>query len=544
MQSKRTSGILLHPTSLPSAYGIGDFGSNGYEFVDKLKKANQTLWQILPLCPVDDTNSPYQSPSAFAGEPLLIDLVGLKNLGLLTEEEINNNVVDFQGKTDFDLARKIKYPLFETAYERLKNSSSNIKSDFKKFKEREGYWLDAYTLFMSLKEELISIRSNKKDPKIQKELATFIKESKEILPKSALEQYFYGAVWCSFPKDVRAVKDEAIVSWSNQLSDRIEYFAFLQYIFYSQWQKLKCYANDNGIKIIGDIPIFVSYDSADVWQNQKDFLLDKKGFPTNIAGVPPDYFSKDGQLWGNPLYNFKNQKKANYEWWYLRFKKALEVADTVRIDHFRGFESYWKVPFGSKTAIKGAWEKSAGIKLFETISKRLDIKELPVIAEDLGVITDEVVALRNATGFPGMAILHFAFGDNLNHNYLPHMLNKNTVLYTGTHDNNTTLGWYKNASEVEKDHFRRYMNSSGENPSWDLIRLAYSSCADCVIIPLQDVLNLDSNYAMNTPGTVGGNWGFAFNWDMWQESDTQGLDYLSKLFSRNVVREEKTAKKK
>lgn len=532
MENKRTSGVLLHPTSLPSAYAIGDFGVSSYEFIDRLKKGKQTLWQILPLCPVDEANSPYQSPSAFAGEPLLIDIVELKNIGLLTEDEVNSAKVGFQGKTDFTMAKNIKYPLFEKAFSRLKESTDSFKKSFKTFKKTESYWLDGYALFMAVKENLVEARKENTD-EIKKELNIFIKESKEILPTTDIEGYFYGAAWNTFPKKLRIYDETAVKEWSKTLEERIEYFAFLQFLFSTQWKKLKNYANKNGVQVIGDIPIFVSYDSADVWQNQKEFKLDKKGFPTGVAGVPPDYFSKTGQLWGNPLYNFRNQKKNDYEWWYLRFKKAFEMADVVRVDHFRGFESYWNVPFGSKDATSGSWEKSVGIKFFETMTKRLNMKEMPVIAEDLGVITDEVNKLRKDTKFPGMGILHFAFGDNMNQGYLPHMLNKDTVLYTGTHDNNTTMGWYKNATEIEKDHFRRYMNCSGENASWDLIRLAYASCAECVMIPLQDVLNLDENFAMNTPGTIGGNWSFAFNWDMWEESATEGLAYLSELFGRN-----------
>lgn len=541
MENKRTSGILLHPTSLPSAYAIGDFGANSYEFIDRMKQGNQTLWQMLPLCPVDQTNSPYQSPSAFAGEPLLIDVVELKELGMLSTEEISSVAINFQGKTDFDLARSIKEPLFEKAFKNLENSTSQFKNGFKSFKKDESSWLDGYVLFMAVKEELIRIRSEKTE-EIQKELATFLKESKGILSETTLEDYFYNGVWCSFPKDLRTLESSALKTWTSKLSNRIEYFSFLQYTFSSQWKKLKAYANKNNIKIVGDIPIFVSYDSADVWQNQKDFQLDKKGFPTSVAGVPPDYFSAEGQLWGNPLYNFRNQKKNDFEWWCLRFKKAFEMSDIVRVDHFRGFESYWKVPFGSENAINGTWEKSVGAKFFKTIADKLKMDKLPVIAEDLGVITDEVRALRKATGFPGMAILHFAFGEDKNQGYLPHMINKDTVLYTGTHDNNTTIGWYKNATDIEKDHFRRYMNSSGENASWDLIRLAYASCADCVIIPLQDILNLDENYAMNTPGTVGGNWSFAFNWGMWQLASTEGLCYLTELFSRNLPEVEEVKK--
>ncbi len=532
MEQKRTSGILLHPTSLPSAYGIGDFGKNSFQFVDVLKKGKQTLWQMLPLCPVDSTDSPYQSPSAFAGEPLLIDLEKLIDLSLLKAEEVDRVKTHDQGKTDYALARKIKRPLFQLAFERFQENEKVFEIEFRAFIKKQAHWLEGYALFMAAKNYFVEERA-KNTPEVQKERADFVKACKNVLKADEANNYFNGASWVSFPKELRDFDAKAIVEYKKKFANEYNYYVFLQFLFDMQWTDLKVYANKNNVKIVGDLPIFVSYDSADVWQNQKDFILDKMGFPVGVAGVPPDYFSATGQLWGNPLYNFKNQKKNKFEWWYLRLKKAFEVSDIVRLDHFRGFESFWQVPFGAKDARAGEWVKSAGLPFFKEMEKRFDMEELPIIAEDLGVITEEVQELKKATGFPGMAILQFAFGSNGNVSYLPHMHEQNMVVYTGTHDNNTTKGWYGVAPEDEKDHYRRYMNTGGESPSWDFIRLAFSSTANTVIIPLQDVMDLGSEACMNKPGTATDNWNFNFEWHMLEEGQIQGLAYFSELFGRN-----------
>ena len=532
MTQLRTSGILLHPTSLPTFYGIGDFGESAYEFVNKLVQSNQSLWQILPLCPIDHTFSPYQSPSAFAGEPLLISPEKLEVLGLLTKEELSHYQVAFQGHTDYTLARKQKEPLFQLAFQRFQENQSKFEIQYLEFQKNQNYWLSSFALFMALKNHLTAIRSNK-DFETLKDLNVFIKESEGMLSKETLENYFYSGCWCSFPKSIRNPKEKSIGPWKHKLSQEIEYHTFLQYIFHTQWQELKSFANENHIEIIGDIPIFVAYDSADVWQNQKDFLLNTKGFPLGVAGVPPDYFSPTGQLWGNPLYNWNVQKKSKYSWWLSRINRMLELADSIRLDHFRGFESYWQIPIHAKDAREGQWEQGIGLDFFTSMKQQLGVDTLPIIAEDLGIITENVRQLRRDADLPGMGILQFAFGNDKNNYYLPHCHEKNMVIYTGTHDNNTTKGWYENASDQEKDHYRCYANVTGESPSWDFIRLGFSSCADRTIIPLQDVLELGGDYAMNTPGTIKGNWSFAFSWDMWKDGYTEGLVYLSELFGRN-----------
>lgn len=524
MFKSRKSGILLHPSSIPSSFGIGDFGRDAYRFVDVLAQAKQTLWQILPLCPVDGSGSPYQSTSAFAGEPLFISVDLLVDEGLLSQNEVEaEKLVKPQG-TYYSEARKLKMPLLRKAFEKF--NEKEYPKEYRDFSEENKAWLEDYSLFMALKAFFIEKR--KED---DRELIEFLRETEGFLSEEEGQRYFYSACWCSFPKEIRERKPDAVEMWREGLQQNIQWECFLQYLFHIQWHALKSYANEKKIQIIGDAPIFVSYDSADVWANQKAFQLNALGFPTVVAGVPPDYFSETGQLWGNPLYQWKYHEKTGYQWWISRIRKALEDVDILRIDHFRGFESYWEIPFDAEDARDGQWVKGPGKKLFRRLEKALG--ELPLIAEDLGIITEEVHRLREKTGFPGMRVLHFAFGADKNHPYLPHSYDKNTVVYTGTHDNNTTLGWYENAGEEEKDHFRRYMNVTGDAPNWDMIRLAFSSPAQLAIIPLQDVLGLGEEYRMNQPGTTAGNWSFAFAWEMWNDGCIEGLKYLSRLFGRN-----------
>lgn len=525
MFSSRKSGILLHLSSIPSPFGIGDFGKGAYRFVETLVEAKQTLWQILPLCPVDYSGSPYQSTSAFAGEPLYISLDLLVQDNLLTLDEVEAAKQSVFSHTDYKMARELKIPLLNKAFQNFQNQPS--PEDYNDFLEKNKFWLDDYALFMAVKTYLITQR--KDDEEGQNE---FLEETKELLSAQVARVYYDSACWCSFPQELRQRKPQAIQEWTSVLNEEIKWEFFLQYVFHKQWRQLKQYTNECGIQIIGDTPIFVSYDSADVWANQKAFQLNSFGFPTVVAGVPPDYFSETGQLWGNPLYQWKYHEKTSYQWWISRIRKALEDVDILRIDHFRGFESYWEIPFGAEDARSGKWVKGPGVKLFRKMEKVLGT--LPLIAEDLGIITDAVQDLREKTGFPGMRILQFAFGNDMNHGYLPHSYDKNTVVYTGTHDNNTTIGWYQNGTEKEKDHFRRYMNTTGESPNWDFIRLAFSSPAQIAIIPLQDVLGLGEEYRMNMPGTIRGNWSFVFQWEMWNEGCLEGLRYLSLLFGRNI----------
>lgn len=524
MFKSRKSGVLVHLSSIPSPFGIGDFGGDAYRLIDKLAAAKQMLWQILPLCPVDGNGSPYQSTSAFAGEPLFIALDLLTEDGLLLEKEVEQAKEVSFVHTDYAAARRLKIPLLQKAFGKF--YENKIPSDYYEFLEKNKYWLEDYALFMAAKAHLTKIRRQNPEG-----LLEFLEEAKDFFTEAKGTAYFQTACWCTFPTELRQRKPQALLEWSEALKNEIQWEYFLQYLFHKEWHALKKYANENDIQIIGDTPIFVSYDSADVWANQKAFQLNSLGFPTVVAGVPPDYFCENGQLWGNPLYQWKYHEKTGYAWWICRIRKALEDVDILRIDHFRGFESYWEVPFHAEDARSGQWVKGPGMKLFRKLEKELGT--LPLIAEDLGIITEDVHKLREKTGFPGMRVLQFAFGEDTNHPYLPHSYDKNTVVYTGTHDNNTTIGWYENATEKERDHFRRYMNVTGEMPNWDLIRLAFSSPGQMAILPLQDVLGLGGEYRMNMPGTVEGNWSFAFEWDMWNEGCIEGLRYLSALFGRN-----------
>lgn len=533
--AKRRSGILLHPTSLPSAFGIGDLGQAAYTFVDKLAEANQTLWQILPLVPTDDGGSPYASCSAFAGNPLLISLEELAKDGLLTEEDLDDARVEPSARVDYKKAAESKLPLLEKAFRNFK--ATEKPEDYATFCEKNAFWLEDYVLFVALKNHF---RAERAAEETTENFDAFAAECEGLaLTEKQLKDYYMGANWNSFPRGLKKRNAASLKKWRKELAEAIEKETFLQYIFQKQWQAVKAYANEKGISIIGDAPIFVAYDSADVWANQRLFRLDSKGFPTCVAGVPPDYFSETGQLWGNPLYDWKQHEKTDFAWWISRIQKTLEDVDILRIDHFRGFEACWEVPFGAEDARGGKWVQAPGLKFFRQLEEKLG--KLPLIAEDLGIITEDVVALRDAAGFPGMRILQFAFGQDKNNAYLPHSYDRNTVVYTGTHDNDTCRGWYASASEAEKDHFRRYMNVDGRNVAWDLIRLAFSSAAETVIVPLQDVMNLGTEHRMNIPGTSAGNWGFTFSFDWWWEGFTDGLKYLSQLFGRNEKEAPKTA---
>ena len=527
--TKRKSGVLLHPTSLPSAFGVGDMGQAAYTFIDKLEEAGQTLWQVLPLVPTDDGGSPYSSCSAFAGNALLISPEKLMEDGLLTAEDLVAATVTPAARVDYGKARAAKLPLLEKAYQNFRNSEK--PEDYEAFCIMNGYWLDDYVLYIALKDHF---RRERAEEIGTENFDTFVSECEGAeLTEKQLQDHYMGAHWVSFPKTIRKRNPMVLKKWRKTLTDAIEKEIFLQYIFAKQWQAVKKYANEKGISIIGDAPIFVAYDSADVWANQKLFRLDSKGFPTCVTGVPPDYFSKTGQLWGNPHYDWKQHEKTDFAWWTSRILKTLEDVDILRIDHFRGFEACWEVAFGAEDAIGGKWVKAPGEKFFTLLKEKLG-DDLPLIAEDLGIITEEVAALREFAGLPGMRILQFAFGQDKNNAYLPHSYERNTVVYTGTHDNDTTRGWYDAAPEVEKDHYRRYLNVDGSNVAWDLIRLAMASSANTAIIPLQDVLALGTEHRMNIPGTTEGNWGFSFRFDQWWDGFTDGLRYTSELFGRNV----------
>lgn len=527
---KRLSGILVNPTSFPSPYGIGDLGKGAYAFIDFLYSANQRLWQVLPLGPTSFGDSPYQSFSTFAGNPQLISPELLVAEGYLTTDHIQPTPNFDPYVIDYGSVIKYKNQLFHYAYKRFLSAATKMQvQSFENFCKRNSFWLDDYALFMALKEFFYNQRANNLG---NNEYKMYKAANIKILTEEAIDDLFYGAAWSSWPKDIKNRTQVSLDTYKTLLEKEINYHKFLQFEFYKQWFELKKYANAHDIKIIGDIPIFVAMDSADVWAQRELFKFDETGYPTDIAGVPPDYFSNSGQLWGNPVYNWNVHEQTGFVWWIERIKSTLTVADILRIDHFRGFEANWCVPFGAENAVKGEWREGPGMSLF-TAAKDV-LGQLPIIAEDLGIITDKVEKLRDDAGLPGMKVLQFAFGGSADNPYLPHnYLNANTIVYTGTHDNDTSFGWYSNASEHVRDHFRRYANVSGNEPSWDMIRLAMSSVAVFAIFPIQDVLSLDSKYRTNTPGVKSGNWQFRYTQDMLNPTLVQQLTYLNTLFNRN-----------
>ena len=507
MFDKRLSGILAHPTSFPGSYGIGDLGAGAYQFIDFLKAANQKLWQVLPLGPTGYGDSPYQSFSSFAGNHYLISPDLLKEQGWLTVADLKNPGFGSRA-VDYGPVIEYKVSLLKKAYTAFKTQATQAENNrFAKFCRTHKSWLTDYALFMALKD------------------------------------YHGGAPWTDWPQELANRDTKALAEIKTKLADEINFTMFLQYEFFRQWGLLRAYANNAGIKIIGDIPIFVAMDSADIWASPELFAFDDDGNPAAVAGVPPDYFSETGQLWGNPLYKWEAHKKTDYDWWGLRVSAVLEFVDIIRIDHFRGFESYWAVPYDAETAIEGKWIKGPGKALFTALQKNLG--QLPIIAEDLGIITPAVDKLRTGLNLPGMKVLHFAFEPETPSDYIPHMFKDSmTIVYTGTHDNDTTVGWYENAPETEKDYLRRYMNISGENIAWDMIRLAFGTTAIYAIVPIQDVMSLNTDDRMNLPGCSMGWWRFRYTENMLKNEYAQGLRYLAKLFHRNVEEKEAVSKKK
>ncbi len=467
---ERSAGILLSITSLPSKYGIGCFSKEAYNFVDFLKESGQSYWQILPLGPTSYGDSPYQSFSTFAGNPYFIDLEQFIELGLLTKEECDE--VDFGTENDINYHKLYigRYPLLKKAFKR-----SNIENDadFMDFNEKNA-WLEDYALFMAVKDK------------------------------------FDQVAWNEWDEDIKLGKMEAVERYHNELAEDICFYKFLQYHFYKQWDKLKAYANENGIKIVGDIPIYVAFDSADVWASPQLFQLNDDNTPKAVAGCPPDGFSADGQLWGNPLYDWEYHKNSGYEWWISRLEHCFKLYDVVRIDHFRGFDEYYSIPYGDKTAINGHWEKGPGMELFKAVEKSLGKKE--VIAEDLGFMTDSVRELVEESGFPNMKVIEFAFDSRdtgCRNDYLPHNYNENCVAYTGTHDNQTIVSWFDTISDDEQKMARDYLcddHTPDEKLYMSFISVIMRSQAKLCIIPMQDYLGLDDSTRMNKPSTVGVNW--------------------------------------
>ena len=484
----RASGILMPIFSLSSEYGIGTFGKKAYEFVDFLEKAGQTYWQILPLGITGFGDSPYQSVSTFAGNPYFIDLDELIKGGFLEKSEIESvKWCEDSSKVDYELMYKNRYRVLKIAFSRFKN---NIPSDYKKFEKENSFWLNDYSLY------------------------------------AAIKDYHNGASFDYWEKGYKSREAEFIKKAENELCDSIAFHKMLQYFFSSQWFKLKEYANNKGIYIIGDIPIYVALDSADVWSNPKQFLLDEDFCPTAVAGCPPDAFSEDGQLWGNPLYNWDYMKKDGYSWWLNRIGYSAKLYDIVRIDHFRAFSAYYSIPAGDKTAANGKWVKGPGRNFFDVAQKKLG--KLNIIAEDLGTIDEPVRKLLKYTGFPGMKVLQFAFDPESESSYLPHNIIKNCVVYTGTHDNDTLIGFMKDAKASQVEFMRKYLRiGDSDSFNWEVIKAALASSADTVVLQMQDFLGLDNSARINTPATSGDNW-------VWRIADGCINDWLAKIIKENT----------
>ncbi len=528
MSLKRNSGILAHPTSFESPFGIGDLGKGTYDFIDFLVKAKQHIWQILPLGPTSFGDSPYQCFSTFAGNYFLISPQTLVVEGYLKASDIENHPHFDEVNVQYGEVIEYKMGLYKVAYENFKtNVTKAQKQAYDKFCAN-SFWLNDFALFMALKYYFIKERANTWETP---EYKAYKAKNEKVLTADQINDFFYGAVWNSWPDGLVKREEKAIKEWTTKLQDDIDFYKFLQYEFFRQWSLVKDYAGKQEIEIIGDIPIFVAMDSSDVWANPDLFYLDKDGNPTEVAGVPPDYFSATGQLWGNPLYNWPVHKKQGYKWWIDRIQSMTSLVDTIRIDHFRGFDEYWSVPYGEKTAINGEWKKGPGADLFHAINKQLG--DLPIIAEDLGLLTDGVIELRDGLDLPGMKILQFAFDVSEENDYLPHNFqNSNCVIYTGTHDNDTTVGWYEKAQDIEKDYLRRYLNVSGDDIAWDLIRLAWSSTSAYAIAPVQDLLSRNSDCRMNTPGVAVGNWQYRFRTSELSDNIAERLAYFGSLFDR------------
>ncbi len=480
---ERTCGILLHPTSLPSPFGIGDFGTSAYKFVDFLKEAGQHLWQILPLTYPGYGNSPYNAISAFAGNPALIDPVQLMQMGLLDRREVLEVPAFSPNYVEYGPVIEFKNSLLRKAFERFQKDGN--QDELKRFMEDNAYWINDFTLFITLKNHF------------------------QHLPWNQWDESFH---------DNKSGETQQLYKTMQKESD---YHAFVQFIFYKQWAKLKEYANEKGIRIVGDLPIYVSYDSADVWSHRELYHLDKFGRPEIVAGVPPDYFSETGQLWGNPIYDWETMYKNEYKWWIHRMGHLHKMVDIVRIDHFIGFVRYWAVPFGEATAVNGEWRNGPGKMFFQALMERYP--EYPIIAEDLGVVTDEVVELRKRFNFPGMQVLQFMFDD------MQWDFEENTVVYTGTHDNDTTRGWFEKLEDENPalyNKVKEYLATDNEHIAHDLIEFAYQTSGLYVIIPLQDLMSLNTSARMNVPGIADGNWEWRYRENMLKLDDARWLKGL------------------
>lgn len=497
---------MLHPTSLPSRFGIGDLGAEAFQFVDFLVKAKQTYWQVLPLGQTGYGDSPYQCFSAFAGNIYLISPAKLLEDGLLADEDLTNLPEFPKGKVDFGKMIGYKLPLLKKAFENFRQTTvENLAEKFRLFCQFNAFWLEDYAVFRAIK---------------------FSQDQKS---------------WQEWDEDLKLRKPAALEKARHELADEIFEQKFYQFAFFKQWDALKIYANERGVKIVGDVPIFVALDSCDVWCNPKQFKLNEDGSPRVVAGVPPDYFSKTGQLWGNPIYNWENMRRDHFAWWISRVRFTLKMVDIVRVDHFRGFAASWEVPGGDETAERGEWVNVPGMELFQTLKQT--IGDLPFWAEDLGVITPDVEELRDSFDFPGMRILQFAFGGDAKNLDLPHNYIQNSVAFTGTHDNDTTVGWFnsvagkgsgRDAEQIEKERkfCLDYLNSDGAAIHWDFVRAVWASVADTAIAPMQDLLGLGHEARMNLPASTSGNWSWQCRADDFSEEIAERLKDLTELYGR------------
>ncbi len=506
MSFPRASGILLHPTSLPGPFGIGDLGDEAYRFADFLSSSGQSLWQILPLGPTGYGDSPYACYSAFGGNTLLVSPTKLLSNGLLLEEDLRDLPEFDANKIEFEAVHKFKDQLLRKAFERFTQSTdTKLRIELETFRAEHRWWLDDYALFRALKSAHGGKPWHEWD-------ATFVRRERGALARA-----------------------------NEALREQCDAHKFYQFLFFKQWTELKSYCHAHGIQLIGDIPIFVAHDSADVWTNPGEFKLDHNGRPLVVAGVPPDYFSKTGQLWGNPLYHWQRMVGDGFKWWIKRVQATLQTVDILRIDHFRGFVACWEIPGGDKTAERGRWVEAPGRELFLAIRNALG--ELPIIAEDLGVITPEVEKLRDDFSFPGMRILQFAFSSDAKNHDLPHNYHPNVVVYTGTHDNDTTVGWFKSVAgegstrdagqiERERNFALQYLNTDGKEIHWDFIRTVLASCANTAVVPLQDLLGLGTEGRMNLPNSTTDNWSWRFESGALTDAIRTRLRGLSELYGR------------
>lgn len=495
MMKERKSGVLLHISSLPGSEGIGTTGKEAYRFIDFLRDTGQKYWQILPLGPVGAGNSPYQCFSAFAGDPMYIDLENLVYEGLLDSDDLSELPRFRKKKVQYKQVRAFKYDKLQKAFKKFsKNALAGFDLEYYRFLDEHAWWLNDYALFMSAREE------------------------------------FGTKSWHDWDRKFKHRHEKALSNTGEKLAVEVDFHKFLQFFFFRQWFQLKSYANECGVGIIGDLPLYVSGESSDVWANTDIFLLDEDLQPTEVGGVPPDYFSETGQLWGNPVFNWPRLKEREYDWWMARLHFNLNMFNRVRIDHFRGLESYWSIPAGEKTAINGRWVPAHGYEMLDLL--RSQIGDLPFIAEDLGIITPEVDRLRENFKLPGMKVLQFAFTTDASHEALPHNHERNCVVYTGTHDNDTTLGWLRTLAGEERAMVQRYIGDEIREIPLSVMEMALSSVAELSIIPMQDILYLDSKSRMNIPGTAEDNWEWRFSWSQLRQNQRNVLRELTEKYNR------------